>query len=138
MNIKKTIISTIILWIVGVVFTFLTCGWLFSWVYRIPPNIWKSQAEMMSLNNMIFSNFAGIFKALVFILVFGVLYRGIPGQGVKRGLRYGFLVWMVGTLFGMITMPLYMTISETVVIYWMLQALVINLINGAIVGAIYK
>jgi hypothetical protein len=35
-------------------------------------------------------------------------------------------------------MPFYMTIATTVVIYWIIGALFLSVINGAIVGAIYK
>lgn len=50
---------------------------------------------------------------------------------------YGILVWLVGALTGLASMPFYMTIATTVIVYWIIQALVLNLINGAIVGAIY-
>nr|AAU82643.1 hypothetical protein GZ18H11_16 [uncultured archaeon GZfos18H11] len=51
---------------------------------------------------------------------------------------YGILVWLVGALTGIASMAFYMTIATTVVVYWILQALVLGLINGAIVGVIYK
>jgi hypothetical protein len=41
-------------------------------------------------------------------------------------------------LSGIASMPFYLTIATTVVVYWIIQALALNLINGAIVGAIYK
>jgi hypothetical protein len=53
-------------------------------------------------------------------------------------MTYGILVWLVGALTGIASMPFYMTIATTVVVYWILQALVLGLINGAIVGVIYK
>jgi len=67
-----------------------------------------------------------------------VLNKGIPGEGAKKGMTYGILVWLVGALTGIASMPDYMTIATTVVVYWILQALVLNIINGAIVGVIYK
>ena len=56
---------------------------------------------------------------------------------LKIGL-FGFFVWLVGAFSGLASMPFFMTIAVTVVIYWIIQALVFNLINGAIVGMIYK
>ena len=35
-------------------------------------------------------------------------------------------------------MGFFMTIATTVIVYWIIQALIINLIDGAIVGSIYK
>ena len=66
------------------------------------------------------------------------VYKGIPGKGVTKGMVYGFLMWLVGALSGIALMPLYMTISIVVVVYWIIQALVVNVINGAIIGAVYK
>ncbi len=104
----------------------------------MPPNIWVDPEIMLSTGNMIGAEIAGLIGAILFALVYAILYNGIPGNGIKKGLIYGFLVWLVGALVGMATMPFYMTIATTVVIYWILNALVINLINGVILGAIYK
>ncbi len=53
-------------------------------------------------------------------------------------MMYGFFVWLLGAFTGIASMSFYMTISTTVVIYWIIQGLVISIISGAIVGAIYK
>jgi hypothetical protein len=79
-----------------------------------------------------------VVRAILFALVFTLLYEGIPGQGAKKGMTYGILVWRVGALAGLASIPFYMTIATTVVVYWILQALVIKVLNGAIVGVIYK
>ena len=138
MNAKRILISGVVIWIVGTVFGILTCGWLFNWVYTLPPNIWKDPAVMMSAGNLIGANLIGLVSAIIFALVYALLYKGIPGEGAKKGMTYGLLVWLVGALAGIASMPFYMTIATTVVVYWTIQALVLNLINGAIVGAIYK
>jgi MFS family permease len=138
MNVKRLIIAAIVIWIVSAVWGFLTCGWLFNWVYQIAPMIWRSNEAIMSGTTLGLSLVFGLLIAFIFVIVYGVLYDGIPSEGVKKGLVYGFLLWLVCALSGMITMPLYMTISWTVVIYWIINALVMMLINGAIVGAIYE
>lgn len=138
MNVKKVILSTIIIWIVGAIFGWLTCGWLFNWVYQIPPIIWQDPTALTTTGSMIGSNLIGIISALLFVLVYIVFYKAISGQGAVRGMQYGFFIWLVGTLSGMAVMPFYMTIATIVVVYWIIQALVLNLIMGAIVGAIYK
>lgn len=138
MNTKKILISGVVIWVISTIFGLLTCGWLFSWVYTLPPNIWKDPVEMMSTGNIIGGNLTGLFRAIIFALVYALLYKGIPGESVKKGMMYGILVWLVGALAGMASMPFYMTIATTVVVYWIIQALVLNLISGAIVGVIYK
>lgn len=47
-------------------------------------------------------------------------------------------MWLIGTLTEIASMPFYMTITTVVVVYWIIQTLVLNLISGTIVGIIYK
>ena len=68
---------------------------------------------MMSTGNIIGGNLTGLFRAIIFALVYALLYKGIPGEGVKKGMIYGNLVWLVGALAGMASMPVYMTIATT-------------------------
>ena len=138
MNIKRILISGLIIWIVDSIFGWLTCGWLFNWVYQLPPNIWKDPAVIMSACNFIGANLIGILRALIFASVYAILYKGIPGSGIKKGMIFGLIVWLVGALSGISSMPFYMTIAVTVVVYWVIQALIMNLIDGIIVGIIYK
>lgn len=138
MNVTRIVIAGVVVWIVGCILGFLTCGWLFKWVYELPPNIWLDPAAMMSAGNLIGANIIGIILGILFVLVFAIIYKGIPGKGVNKGMIYGVLVWIVGALTVMAAMPFFMTIATTVVIYWIIQALVVHVISGAIVGVIYK
>lgn len=138
MKIAKIILAALVIWIVQMVTVMLTCGWLFKWVYEIPPIIWKDPVAMTSGLNMLGSNLVAIFGSIIFVLVYSLFYKGIPGKGVKKGVTYGFAVWLIGPLIGSIAMPFYMTISTAVIIYWVMQMFVLFLIKGAIVGAIYK
>ena len=138
MNVKKILLSGGIIWIVGIISTFLTCGWLFNWVYFIEPIIWQPAEVIMSAGNTVGSFALGLMGAIIFALVYAFVHKGLPYKGVKRGLVYGLIIWSVGALSGMITMPFFMTISWVVIIYWIVQALIMSLINGAIVGKVYK
>jgi hypothetical protein len=139
MNAKRIVIAGVVIWIVSSIFFYLTSGWLFNWVYKLPPNIWRDWSTMpASALNLIGPHVIGIIRALLFVLVFAIIYKGIPGKGVTKGMIYGLLVWIVGALSGLAAMPFYMTIATGVVIYWIIGALFLSVINGAIVGAIYK
>lgn len=137
MNTKKIILSGVIIWILGSIYTWLTCGWLFNWVYTLEPIIWKAPEAMIAPTVMIVSALLGLLIAIIFASVYAFIHKGLPYKGAKRGLVYGFIVWLVGAFSGLISLPFYMTINKTVVIYWIISALVTNLFFGAIVGAIY-
>ena len=135
MNWKKVLIAGVVVWILSSVFGWLTCGWLFNWVYELPPNIWNEPEVIMG--NMLWSALLTFVVSIVFVFVFALFYKGIPGKGVKKGIVYGFAVWLVGVL-PQVSMPLFMTISTGVVVYWIISGLVFKMLYGAIAAAIYK
>ena len=92
MNTKRILIAGIAVWIISSILGWLTCGWLFNWVYALSPNIWKPAEEMLGVN-MVWMSLVGLFTAMVFALVYALLYKGIPCKGIKKGLMYGFIVW---------------------------------------------
>ncbi|MBU1625796.1 hypothetical protein KKB18_00325 [bacterium] len=138
MNWRKIIICGVLVWIVNFLIGWVTCGCLFNWVYELPPDIWKDPETMKSGVTLMGLFLTGILSALIFAGVFAFIYKGIPGTGIKKGVIYGFIVWLVGALSGIASMGFFMTIATTVLIYWIVQALVMNIINGAVIGAIYK
>ncbi len=137
-NVKRLLISSIAIWVLSIVFATLTCGWLFNWVYTIPPVIAKSAEAMLTISNMAWSYILSFVISVIFVLVFALLYKGLPGKGIKKGIYYGLIIWVIGAFSGMVTMPFYMNIATVLVIYWILQALVINVLKGIVVAAIYK
>ena len=138
MDIKKILTTGVVIWIVNSALGWLSCGYLFNWVYEIPPNIWLDESIITSTNNIIGASIIGIISAMIFVFVYAVFYKGIPGRGIKKGVTYGILIWMVAALSGMASMPFYMTIATTVVVYWIALALVMNIINGIILGKMYR
>lgn len=138
MNYSRILIAGIVIWIVSTIYIFLTCGWLFTWVYQIPPIIWLTPEAMMSTENLVGSLGTGLLSAFIFTLIYAILYKGLPYSGIKKGLIYGLLLWLITIGMGIIGMPFYMTIAWTVVIYWTINFLVGNLLLGLLVGAIYK
>ena len=74
---------------------------------------------------------------IILALVYALLYRGIPGKSIVKGLVFGLFVWLVGTLPGMLATYTFMRVATTVVIYWTIQGLVVLLVEGAIIAAIY-
>ena len=136
MDCKKISLAAIAVWIATSILGFVTCGWLFNWIYQIPPNIWKTAEQVAG--NMVWAVLLSLIPAILFTAVFVILYKGIPGKGLKKGMNYGILIWLVSSFGGLMALPFYMTISATVIIYWIIQSLVMNVINGVIVAAIYK
>jgi len=136
-NIKRVIAAAIAVTIVGFIYSWITCGWLFNWVYTLEPiNVWKPMGDMTTW--MTWMNIGGFILNIILVGVFAYLYKGIPCKGIKKGLCFGLIVWLVGTLPGMFSTYMLMTVNTTFVIYWIFNSLVKYLLLGAVIAAIYK
>ena len=138
MNFKRLFLSTIIIFVLNLFIGGFSCGFLFKWIYNIPPIVWLPQEEFLKMGNLFGSLFVGFFKAFFFCVVFAVIYDGVPKQGASKGIIYGILIWLIGSLVGIGFLAFFMTIAQVVIVYWIFQALVINIVSGAILGAIYR
>ena len=135
MKIGKIVIAALAVTIFNTVFGGLTCGWLFTWVYKIEPtHVWKAMEGPPGLDFL-----AGSFLLnIVLVIVYAVLLKGIPGKNkLVKGLVFGLCVWAVGVLPGMLATYAFMTVATEVVIYWTLIGLVETPLKGIIIAAIY-
>ncbi|MEK9165345.1 MAG: hypothetical protein AAB525_00605 [Patescibacteria group bacterium] len=140
MNYKKIMLAGSAAGIVHIIFGTLTCGWLFKGIYLIEPtNVWKftgqsgfsgSQIAIMTIGNIVIG--------VILAGAYAWLKAGIPGAGIKKGLNYGLALWLVGTLPGMFSTYMFMTVATAVVLYWIVIGLVNYLILGVIIAKIYK
>lgn len=74
----------------------------------------------------------------LFVLVYAVLYKGIPGKNkLVKGIVFGLCVWAVGILPGMFATYIFMTVAPTVILYWLITGLVQEPLKGLITAAIY-
>lgn len=128
----KIIATAVVITVVGFILGWLTCGWLFNWVYTKlePTDIWK-------IPNFGLTILGDFVVALIMVWVYALIMKGIPGQGVKKGINYGLIMWAL-SLGGMWATLMFMTVNPGVVLYWTLSGLVIFLIKGTIIGAMVK
>ncbi len=139
-NIKKVLIAGIIVNLAS----FIVGGGsyhLFGWVFHLEPqNIWKwkpGETINMPLYWWIFLILGNTVLAIVVALVYAILYKGIPGRGIKKGLVFGFLTWLIGVLIPMFSMYILLKIATGTIIYFTLQGLFEYLLYGVIISAIY-
>ena len=137
MKIGKVLLAGVVVGILGGIWGWLTCGWLFNWVYSLEPtNVWKGE-EVMTPGFMVLMNLMGIVFAILLALVYAFLYKGIPGKGIVKGLWYGLFVWLVGTLPGNFMLGMFSVIAQGVILYWIIAGMVTNLWQGVVIAAIY-
>ena len=86
---------------------------------------------------MAYSLLFAFISALLFVLVFQIVRRGVPGSGpAMRGLMYGFLVFLIAAIPGMLSMRLLINLPVGLLWMWTAEYFIIYLLNGFIIGAI--
>jgi hypothetical protein len=132
MKIGKILIAAAAVSVFSAIFGAVTCGGIFSWVYKLEPtNVWKPTYSSLSL---VF--FMGIFLLnIILALVYALLRKGIPGKNkAAKGFVFGLCVWGVGMLPGMFSTYYFMTVATGVVIYWAILGLVEMPFKGLIIA----
>ena len=76
---------------------------------------------------------------LLFTIVYLIIEKGLPGATViKKGLNYGFLMFLVGGISGYLAMILLINLPMMLLVYWAIEGLIINLICGIVIARINK
>lgn len=132
--------TALIITIIGTIIGYLTCGWIFNWVYSIEPTTaWRYQPGEAPTGQAMILNFLGeLLLSIILVGVFVKIYNGIPYQGWKKGVKFGFLVWLVSILPGMFATYMWMNVAGIWIIYMLIMGLVVLLIKGAVIGAICR
>ena len=134
MKIGRVLIAGIVVGILSSAWGWLTCGRLFNRVYALEPTIiWKPPAEMP----FVLMNVASLVFAFLLALVYALIYKGLPGRGVVKGLWFGLFVWLVGGLPGISSLWMVTVMAPGVIIYWLVGSLVVSLWQGLVIAAIY-
>jgi hypothetical protein len=114
---------------------------LFWWVFELEPRaVWKwspAQTADMSVAWWAFLIGGNTLLAIVYALAFAVLFHGIPGTGLRKGLVFGLIVWLVGVLPAIFTMYVLINIHPGALVYFLTQSLVEHLVYGAAVALVY-
>jgi hypothetical protein len=113
----------------------LTCGWMFSWVYRLEPAVVWSPMEEFPVGLCIAMT---LIFSIIFAYVFYIVMDGLPGRDTGKGLWFGLFVWLIGGLPGISVLFLSTVIAHTVLIYWLVSALIVSLWSGVVVAKIIK
>ncbi len=122
--------------LVGVVLFILQAfeGWLSGGLYASSdPSLWK----VMTGNWWLTSLIADLVIGLVLTLVYTIFYKSVPDKGVGKGIQYGFWIWLVGSVPGLIMTFVTMAVPEELVVLWLVTGLINYLVIGIILGSMF-
>ena len=135
MKIARILIAGVAVTIFNMVVGMVTCGGLFSWVYKVEPvNVWKQMSGPPGVGFL-----AGTFiLSAILALIYAVLQKSLPGKNkFAKGFVFGLFVWAVGILPGMLATYEFMNISNVWIIYMTILGLIENPLKGIIIAFIY-
>ena len=75
--------------------------------------------------------------AVAVALAYAILYPGIPGRGIAKGLWFGLFVYVVGVLPALFTVHVLTVMNGWAVLYFTIQSFFEHQAYGASVAAIY-
>lgn len=110
--------------------------WLASSLYTMAdPAIWNNS---MAHNWWVYSFFYHIIVGLILVLAFSLFYKSLPDVGAVRGLQFGFWIWVVGTVPGLLMTFMSLAVPEALVVVWLVAGLFNYLLAGLLIGSLYK
>lgn len=71
-------------------------------------------------------------------LVYSVLYSGIPGKNICKGLNFAVILWLVGTVPGMAITYVSMAVPNPIIASWVFRGLINLLVMGAVLAFVYE
>ncbi len=97
------------------------------WKPMEPLSIWLAQMWAVTIAD-----------GILFGIVYSVLYNGIPGKNINKGLNYGVILWLVGNVPGMAVTYLMMAVPTPIVASWLFGGLIDVLVMGAVLAVVYE
>ncbi len=131
MNVKRYVITSIVVWIVIMVFNFFFHGIILDGLYQKYASVFRTDMQskmwLIYVGNIIF--------AFAFVFVFT---KGYENKGIAEGFRYGlYLVWLIWLPAMFAEYAMY-ALPFKLVFYWFLGGLVEYIILGIVTAALYK
>jgi hypothetical protein len=114
--------------------------------YYMMPEYFSVWSKIMMPNAgpppLSFTVYALIFGAIGGILtafVYGVVKNSVPGNRVsKKGLNYGLLIFMVAGIPSFLSMLLLINLPQTLILYWAVEWLIIDLLGGMLIARVMR
>ncbi len=137
MNVKKGVVAGfsagIIMVLSGIVVWGITQNYL-NPIYEKSAALWKPMGSGWLEATWALT----IAEGVLFGLVYSLLYAGIPGKYIHKGIIFGAIVWLVGTVPGMAITYLTMAVPDPIITSWLFGGLINLIIMGAALGFVYE
>lgn len=135
LGIERVLLGSIVAGFIRFVVAAFLCGAIGAPLYESTPLIWKS---MDSSSWMLYMFIVNLFAGFLFVSVYSIFYKGIPGNGMEKGFIYGILIFLVGTLPGLLVTYLTMRIPILLIGLWLVESFVSSILMGLVTALICR
>lgn len=88
---------------------------------------------------MVYSLLFSLISGILIALVYGIVKNSVPGKTTaKKGLNYGLLLFLVAGIPGYLSMLLLINLPALLLLYWVFETLILDLIGCIIIARIMK
>lgn len=135
MNFKKIILAGLVIDLISfLIFPLFFSNSLFGWVFQLEPtNIWKWTPQLlfvsMPTSYLLFFILTNTLLAIFIAFLYAVLYKAIPGIGIKKGLIFGLLMSPMSVLVPMFSIWAMFRVPDIAVFLFTIEQLNNNLLN---------
>ncbi len=137
MQYGRLFLSALVVALFSFFFGWLTCGWLFTWVYSFPPaGIIRDMANASSAFWVVL-NLGNFVTGIIYTFIYSKIGYVIGGGALRKGLMYGVLIWFVSLIPGMFYMYMTTNIGWQLSVYWLVRGMVELLVIGCLIAWIY-
>ncbi|MBI2890835.1 MAG: hypothetical protein HYY13_08620 [Nitrospirae bacterium] len=133
MKTTRGIVGGLVFGVISELAGWLVYGVLFASAMEQTAGIWR---PMDSAYWRIGMPLTDLFSGLMVALGFAVLHKGIPGEGAKKGVIYGLILWLITRVAGELFSYSMLPVPFTVVVAGWTHGLIVALVGGAALGAI--
>jgi hypothetical protein len=111
-------------------------GYYFQSLYDPSTGLWRAMTPSVMQNSLI----SGVIFSFLMVIAYAILNTGLgkKSEVVKKGLKFGFITWILKDIPGSIISYVFMPISLTLVGVWLVSGLIISFLSGLIIAYIYK
>ena len=134
MKVLRGILAGISFGIIGEIFGWLIYGILFvQWVNE-SSSVWRPMDDPMM---RIWMPVVDILGGFAVAFAYAILFKGIPGSGIKKGIFFGLILWLVTRFVGELFFYVMSPIPFMIVIAGWIHGLFVAVLGGAALAAIY-
>lgn len=131
MNVKRCLVTGVVVFVLAQVLDFLLHGVFLASTYEALKSVWRPDMQ----DKMWLMPVTGLVFAFLFAYIFA---KGYEGKGVAEGLRYGLVMGaFVGVPFALGTYAM-IAIPASLALIWLAGSVVQMVVLGVVASLIYK